>query len=96
MLLSKKDSGKCFFQDYFFDCRCYRCMDCTDLETNGNTIICQKCSTSRKHGYLRGLEFRSEWKCDKCGGTIDSSEATNIIREAYTDTMNLGEEKNMP
>ena len=82
-----------FFQDYFFDCRCYRCMDCTDLETNGNTIICQKCSTSRKHGYLRGLEFRSEWKCDKCGGTIDSSEATNIIREAYTDTMNLGKEK---
>ena len=68
-------------------------MDCTDLETNGNTIICQKCSTSRKHGYLRGLEFRSEWKCDKCGGTIDSSEATNIIREAYTDTMNLGKEK---
>ena len=46
------------FKKYFIDCRCRRCLDITDFETHGNSLLCSKCP--------EGNHNPPEWKCTKC------------------------------
>ncbi|KAJ8953591.1 hypothetical protein NQ318_003014 [Aromia moschata] len=49
----------------FFDCRCERCSDKTELGTHNSTLKCNKCD----NGVIMStdpLDDRCEWKCTHC------------------------------
>ena len=71
------------FKEYNFECKCQRCADSTDLETNGNSLLCPKCCTSE------AILKPSEWKCNKCSMTMNHSEVLDINQKAYDDTLEL-------
>jgi len=59
-------------QSKFFQCRCDRCKDPTELETYASGILCRSC----KHGVLLSadpLKEESDWVCNQCSQGKQSS-----------------------
>ena len=53
-------------EGWYFDCKCRRCCDNTELGTHCNTLICNNCGEG-KLLVVSPLEYDSIWKCDNCG-----------------------------
>jgi len=53
---------------WFFDCRCPRCLDPTELGSFTSAHMCQLCNT--QEAYIIPTEVENDsapWKCNKCG-----------------------------
>lgn len=67
-------------QTKFFQCRCERCQDPTELDTFTSSLYCQKCPSNS--GILMAenpLEESSEWVCRQCGTRHPANYVAEII-----------------
>ena len=63
---------------WYFDCRCGRCSDPTELGSCMSAVTCFAC----KRGFLLpldSLQYRSDWKCDGCGNIIPYDLVNEVI-----------------
>lgn len=70
-------------QTKFFQCKCERCKDPTELETYVSGIYCPKCTESPAGVLLPEdpLDENSDWLCRKCNGKHPSSFANHLIEK---------------
>merc|ERR1719244_241065 len=74
----------------YFDCKCPRCQDPTELGANTNTLVCPACRT----GYLlpvHPLDFTSIWSCTSCGQQESSQAVTNLVQSFTEEIKHLSE-----
>ncbi len=69
-------------EKYFLDCKCTRCQDPSDLATNGNSLLCQKCPD--------GVILPGDKTCTKCKATQENcleaiSDAFKNAKEVLND-----------
>ena len=65
-------------EGWYFDCKCRRCCDATEMGTHCNTLTCPAC----KDGLVLPkdpLDYTSDWQCDKCGLLMDYVQVTKIV-----------------
>ena len=62
-------------------------MDSSDFETDGNTLLCQKCSKSVKPSDWK--YDKSDWKCQDCLTTINISKALSVNLDGYNEALEL-------
>ena len=59
--------------DYYFDCKCRRCIDVTECGTFVSAIVCEVCGENSQHYMLPNdpLDEYSIWNCSHCDFTLD-------------------------
>lgn len=63
---------------WFFDCKCQRCADATELGSYMSAVVCFVCRT----GYILpmdSLEYKSDWKCDSCCNIVPYDLVNEVI-----------------
>jgi len=68
-------------ESWYFDCKCRRCCDKTELGTHCNTLKCNKCGDGNLM-VVSAFEYDSNWECDQCGHQ-ESMEAVLVIVEKF-------------
>ncbi|XP_075213241.1 SET domain-containing protein SmydA-8-like [Lycorma delicatula] len=82
VLWGTQDRREHLKQNKYFDCKCERCSDPTEL---GSYISALKCHGLLQDNTCSGWQLPiapledSEWKCDKCPVTLKSDEAKNLV-----------------
>lgn len=84
---------------WYFECRCERCRDPTELGSHANTILCTNCTS----GLLLPkdpLTFQSDWECSQshnqgkpCGHTIDHQTVATLVQRFLDIATHLSTEK---
>ena len=63
---------------WFFDCKCKRCADPTELNSYMSAVTCFAC----KRGFLlpiSALEYKSDWQCDHCRNVVPYDLVNEVI-----------------
>lgn len=63
---------------WFFDCKCKRCSDSTELGSYMSAVTCFAC----KRGFLlpiSALEYKSDWQCDHCQNVVPYDLVNEVI-----------------
>jgi hypothetical protein len=63
---------------WFFDCRCRRCCDVTELGTNMSGILCFSCN----RGFLLPndtLDYKSDWSCVSCKTSLNYETVDEVL-----------------
>ena len=69
-------------QSKFFQCRCDRCTDSTELGTFTSGIFCPRCAADKQQGILLAedpLNEASDWVCNKCSDKQPAGFIANIV-----------------
>ena len=70
------------YETKFFRCRCARCLDPTEMNTDFSSLRCPSCSIERP-GYLtpsEPLDHTKSWQCDVCKKTEPANYVSAVIR----------------
>ena len=79
------------YETKFFRCRCPRCLDPTELNTEFSSLRCPACSIDR-HGYLTSLDpfdTSSSWGCTVCKKTEPANYVSAVIRSIGEELVRL-------
>ena len=77
-------------EGWYFDCKCRRCCDRTELGTNMNTLLCGDCGTG--HVLPRDpLDYDTSWSCDNCQASSSSETVLKTVEKFNEDIKQLYE-----
>ena len=79
------------FETKFFRCRCPRCLDPTELNTDFSSLRCPSCTIDRP-GYLTPtdpLDHASPWQCECCKKTEPANYVSAVIRSIGEELVRL-------
>ena len=79
------------YETKFFRCRCQRCMDPTELNTEFSSLRCPSCSIERP-GYLTPsdpMDHSSTWECNVCKKTEPANYVSAVIRSIGEELVRL-------
>lgn len=69
-------------QTKFFQCRCLRCQDSTELDTFMSGIFCPQCAVKKEQGILLSenpLSDTADWVCNKCADRQPAGFVAHIV-----------------
>lgn len=69
----------------YFHCKCTRCLDPTELETNLSSLFCKYC----EKGLVIYRESLAVWRCDLCNKEQSSQEINGILIAAKTEILQV-------
>jgi len=79
------------YETKFFRCRCARCLDPTEMNTDFSSLRCPSCSIERP-GYLtpsEPLDHTKSWQCDVCKKTEPANYVSAVIRSIGEELVRL-------
>lgn len=79
------------YETKFFRCRCPRCLDSTELNTEFSSLRCPSCTIDRA-GYLTPsdpLDSSSSWECGVCKKTEPANYVSAVIRSIGEELVRL-------
>ena len=77
-------------EGWYFDCKCRRCCDRTELGTHCNTLLCGDCGSG--HVMPRDpLDYDTVWDCDKCEAQMRTEDALEMVEKFNEDIKQLYE-----
>lgn len=70
-----------FAENWMFECACARCKDPTEMGSFLSSPKCRECAEGHLIP-LRPLQMESDWKCDRCNGSLAAKTVKQLEVEA--------------